>query len=444
MTGVIMRGRVNALGGFGAFTYFFLTGELLFNECAVGVIGAASSVTLYGIGGFAAAAGYLLWPLIRGRISVEHRRIGLLAVATVGAGCCVLLPFLTEPIPLQTAYIGGMLLAGMVGGACLHAIAEEVPLRRMGLSTAIPYAAAFALQAAVTVLAGLIPDPQHATVAQHVIIALALLAAGWLTPVNEAARPKLVPKVTKKATNYLWAALVACLIICCLYSLIDGIVMGLHADQQLEVQGWVRLIAIPGAIFAGWMADVRSGRLFPFATGAAMVALVVSMYLFTSADTFSAALGCTYFFASFMTMYSIVAFTAKARFTAHPALWAVAGRAVKYAVGGVFSIISSTLFAALGVMWLTISYIALVVVLLIVFFAADQLAADTGESQAGPAPESLSTREQEVLTLLKSGLSTAEIAARLFITKDTVRVHIRNITQKTGATRESLRAAAQR
>ncbi|MDR1236613.1 MAG: helix-turn-helix transcriptional regulator [Propionibacteriaceae bacterium] len=438
-----MSGRISTLVGFGAFTYFFLTAELLFNECATAVIGSAASVTLYGIGGFATAAGYLLWPLTHHHSTAAHRRRILLAGAVAGAVCCVSLPFLTGTVPLQTGYFCGMLLAGLVGGACLNGIAEQVPLKRMGLSTAIPYAAAFALQAIVTALATLIPDPMAATVTQHVVIALALATAGWLTPVTEAARPKLVPKVTKKATNYLFAALVACLIVCCLYSLIDGIVMGLHANQQLEVQGWVRLIAIPGAIFAGWMADISGGRLFPFATLAAMVALVVSMYLFTSAETFSAALGCVYFFASFMTMYSIVTFTAKARFTRHPALWAVAGRAVKYAVGGVFSIISSALFASLGVRWLTISYVALVIVLLVVFFAADLLAADPGENQAGPAPDALSNREQEVLALLKSGLSTAEIAAQLFITKETVRVHIRNITQKTGATRESLRTTDQ-
>jgi DNA-binding NarL/FixJ family response regulator len=51
----------------------------------------------------------------------------------------------------------------------------------------------------------------------------------------------------------------------------------------------------------------------------------------------------------------------------------------------------------------------------------------------GPPPAGLTSREAEVLTLLASGLSNAEIAQRLFLSNATVKTHINRIFAKTGA-----------
>jgi len=50
-----------------------------------------------------------------------------------------------------------------------------------------------------------------------------------------------------------------------------------------------------------------------------------------------------------------------------------------------------------------------------------------------PPPAGLTSREAEVLTLLASGLSNAEIAQRLFLSNATVKTHINRIFAKTGA-----------
>ena len=46
----------------------------------------------------------------------------------------------------------------------------------------------------------------------------------------------------------------------------------------------------------------------------------------------------------------------------------------------------------------------------------------------------LSSRETEVLSLITEGASNGEISAKLFISENTVKFHVRNILKKTGCT----------
>jgi DNA-binding NarL/FixJ family response regulator len=56
-----------------------------------------------------------------------------------------------------------------------------------------------------------------------------------------------------------------------------------------------------------------------------------------------------------------------------------------------------------------------------------------GTPPGGTRPGGLTSREAEVLALLASGLSNAEIAERLFLSNATVKTHINRIFAKTGA-----------
>jgi ATP/maltotriose-dependent transcriptional regulator MalT len=64
--------------------------------------------------------------------------------------------------------------------------------------------------------------------------------------------------------------------------------------------------------------------------------------------------------------------------------------------------------------------------------------ADAGYEAAGPTP--LTPREADVLELLQTGSSNAEIAATLHVGVETVRTHARHIYRKLGIrTRRELR-----
>ena len=53
-----------------------------------------------------------------------------------------------------------------------------------------------------------------------------------------------------------------------------------------------------------------------------------------------------------------------------------------------------------------------------------------GEEPTSPSVESLTGREREILTLLASGLSNAELGARLYLSEPTIKTHLSSIFRK--------------
>jgi ATP/maltotriose-dependent transcriptional regulator MalT len=72
---------------------------------------------------------------------------------------------------------------------------------------------------------------------------------------------------------------------------------------------------------------------------------------------------------------------------------------------------------------------------------ARQAGVDLGRRPAASASSAISPREREVLELIRQGLTNAEIARALFISRATVKVHVGHIFEKTG-TRSRAEAAA--
>jgi len=55
-----------------------------------------------------------------------------------------------------------------------------------------------------------------------------------------------------------------------------------------------------------------------------------------------------------------------------------------------------------------------------------------GEEPAPPSLQSLTGREREILTLLASGLSNAELGGRLYLSEPTIKTHLSSIFRKLG------------
>ncbi|MYU20044.1 winged helix-turn-helix transcriptional regulator, partial [Streptomyces sp. SID8361] len=58
---------------------------------------------------------------------------------------------------------------------------------------------------------------------------------------------------------------------------------------------------------------------------------------------------------------------------------------------------------------------------------------DAGPGPADILPDGLTGREAQVLALIAQGLSNAEIAAKLYLSRSTVKTHINQIFAKTGS-----------
>jgi DNA-binding NarL/FixJ family response regulator len=55
-----------------------------------------------------------------------------------------------------------------------------------------------------------------------------------------------------------------------------------------------------------------------------------------------------------------------------------------------------------------------------------------GEEPTPPSLQSLTAREREILTLLASGLSNAELGSRLYLSEPTIKTHLSSIFRKLG------------
>src|SRR5262249_31734237 len=75
------------------------------------------------------------------------------------------------------------------------------------------------------------------------------------------------------------------------------------------------------------------------------------------------------------------------------------------------------------------------------FDLARQAGIDLGRRPSASPSSAITRREREVLELIRQGLTNAEIARALFISRATVKVHVRHILEKTG-TRSRAEAAA--
>ena len=424
---------------FGLFIYFYLEAELLFTNRIAGSMGENTGTIFYGIFCLAAAVGFFFFSLLHRLTPTKSIRHVILALGGTGVVSTVAANFI-ESWPLAAVTLIAMLTAGIFGAHLLYTMAVNVEEKSVtGLVVALPYVLAFVVQYILSFVIPLFGG--NGSLFQHIILAAALCAAFVLAPEHKkepAQKQEPDVKTKAEAKRYLIGALIACFIISCLYGLVDGIIMTLHAGQELNVYGWVRLLCVPGLLFAGWTMDFKEGRYFPFCSLAAFLVLVIALFLFNTAETFSAALGSVYLLASYMTMYSLGVFVRDAGRSDNPSFWASAGRGVKYLTGGIFALLGRFVFSYFSLLVFALLYLIMLVALFAVFFFQGKLhpqddAAATGSEL--PLDElalgyGFTEREVEVLKLLLDGQTTVIIAEKMSITAHSVQNHISSMMSK--------------
>ncbi len=427
---------------FGLFIWFYLTLELWINERAGVVLGAERVLILYGAGACGVALGFFLFSALSSGEGDGGRKVTLLA----SSGAVLALSaaqLLSTPALFVTAVLLATFCSGLLGARTLDALSQahhDSPV--LGRSVALFYGAAFLCQQAVTLAA-----PHLGGESLKLILLLAAVPAiPWLAapggkPSN--AGPA-APERGEQPASLLLGLLAVTGLLSALVGLNDGIITTLHAEGHFDVSGFTRLFAPPGLLLAGWCADVRGGRYLSLACTVAMAGMTLAGLLFDTPSTFWAAGASMYFLGAFMSIYTIVPFLAAAPGTPNPALWASAGRGVKYLVTGITAIFGQFLFQRLSVTGFTAAYTLLLCALLVVIFFMDRVSEglsprEEREKDVPPSREDLlkrygiTSREAEVLVLLLEGKTTAEAAEHLTISESTVKFHVANLLKKTGA-----------
>ena len=423
---------------FGLFIYFYLEAELLFTNRIAQSMGESVGTIFYGIFCLAAAVGFFSFAFLHRLTPAKSMHRIILALGVVGAASTIAANFAVNFL-LAAFTLLAMLTAGVVGAYLLYNMAVSVKEKSMtGLVVALPYVCAFVVQYILGFVTPLFGGNEP--LFKHIILAAALCAAFVLAPKHTKVptqKQESDAKTETEAKRYLLGALAACFIISCLYGLVDGLIMTLHAGQELNVYGWVRLLCVPGLLFAGWTMDFKKGRYFPFCSLAAFLALVIALFLFNTAETFSAALGSVYFLASYMTMYSLGIFIHAAGKVDNPSFWASAGRGVKYLTGGIFALLGRFVFSYFSLFVFALLYLIMLIALFVVFFFQGKLYPQDTSVTASELPlEKLAAgygfteREIEVLKLLLDGQTTATIAEKMSIAAHSVQNHISSMMSK--------------
>ena len=426
------------LFAFGLYIYFYLEAEILFTIRIGEKLSESIGTVFYGLFCLAAAIGFFSFAFIRRLVPGADKPVLL---SLVGGGVVsTLLAAYTGARLTAVFTLLSMLLAGIVGASLLYTMAITIKEKSvLGLFIALPYAAAFLLQYILGYIAPLFGGNE--LLFWHITIAASLCAVPFLVPKiieTPVQKQKAQHSAVPENKRYLVGVLIAGFIIFCLYGMMDGIIMTLHAGQELNVYGWSRLLAIPGIIFTGWVADFRGGKYFPFASAVGMTAAIAAVFLFNTAETFNAALASVYFFCSFMTMYSLVVFIRAAENTGLPAFWAAAGRGLKYLAGGIFALVGSLIFSNVSLLLLALLYLGLMISLYIILYFQGKL---TPIENAPPQPSisfeqlideyGFTPRETEVLELLLAGQDTSEIAKTMVVTEKTVQNYVHSLLSKT-------------
>jgi len=427
--------------------------ELMINDLAAGALGADNVVALYGAISVAVAAGFLLFPLMR-RIFKRgvEQKIALAAAWALNLASYAAVLTVRAPLPFSMAAVLVTLTAGYIGGYVFYTIATgAVEKTVIGRFFGITAAAVILLQFVCTKLIALIGDNGLIVKAFFFAAAISaccviLLFFSGLAPFRIVRREAL-PEPQKNIRRFLWGAFFIIAAIWAMEGVIDGVITGLHANQELNVSQIPRLLHAAGLLLAGFIFDYKEGRFFAPVTMLFMIAQVVAVFMFSNADGINVALGAVYLCGAFGSVYSLAALTHSASSSTSPALWAVMGRVAKYVPSGVMAVVGGYFYTSNSNTVFTLIYIVLLGALFLLFLMQGklsvQLPAPAQASPDAPPPPPPPTmekliamygvtgRETEVLRLLIGGKKTDEIAEALCVTIGTVYKYISSMTKKT-------------
>ena len=390
-------------------------------------------------------AGYLLQAvgtaaaahLLRTREDDQYRN---LAIGTLVIFFAVTVPALLSHIFAVVLLFGLLmnLLCGMIAGFYLYLPALRAEENRRSLIFGCGYAASTLFVFLLSLLDGSAFLRKNAALPVYLLLTA---AAAWLAASlmkKPAATPEKAPAPRIKYSVKSWGLACATII---LLSTVKNMGFGFPAADMLAglPMELSRIFYAAGLIAAGFVND-RSRKLGAISTLAALAIPFVMLAI--SDDTLPTLIfwGLNYLFFGFFSVFRVILSIDMA---AQTGLLYLAPLGLL--CGRVGDAAGTALYMMLGAHRVTLIVLTLVmfIVTVFIFFRLYQTLyiPETAQKKSDRATfeifsinHDLSAREKEVLRLLLTGQSNAQIAESLFVSESTIKYHVHNLLQKTGCT----------
>lgn len=423
------------------FLFVFLGMEYLFDNRMALVTAAAGVVVAQSYILAASAIGFALFPLLHRCCNTHVTGILIAAASLEGVLCCCII---CHHSSYQGMLLAGLLLyvnLGVLGSAIHYGVIRILGYdSHLAVIVGISYATGIVLQFIHNSLhTNIVPETIWLSVCGILLVGIVILMFR---------RPEVGIKEhdLSDEPNVLYAglALVICvLLMTIIFATLDNVVTLYHADGDMDIGRWPRLLLALSGLVAGFLYDIQKRRYMNIIMYCITLLSVICILLIVSGNLYVLGLYVFYLSAGFFAVYFTTSFMEYALHTGHPVFWAGFGRAVNNIGAGLIGSVSIAVFAKKDAV--LISIIA-VVLFVCIHIALTLYSGWMHKINTAFAPEEkeeqrfahfaeqyhLTEREQEVLqVLLESDDSVQNIAEQLYISRAALYRHITSLNEKT-------------
>ncbi len=235
----------------------------------------------------------------------------------------------------------------------------------------------------------------------------------------------------------------------CIFASLDNAVTLVHAEGNIDIGQWPRLLLAVSGLTAGVLFDIKNRRYMNMIMYSITLLSTACVVVIELGGPYLAGLTVFYLSAGFFVVYFTTVFMDLAGYMKIPAFWAGIGRATNNLFSVITSIPSVTLLVSRNELVLIVTALILFVLIsLAIFIYSGQikLSEELDEAMVQKEQESdeekfasfseafsLTPREQGILKiLLSSDENVQDIADKLFLSRAALYRYIANLNEKTG------------
>ena len=438
-----MKKHGTTLALFALASFYYLTTDVILTDETVNLLGQEKVILVYAFAMLFLGAGFALFSLLHARASGSNKRKLMLSIVFFSSALLLILFVLVgDPIAFLLFSFMHMLATGIIGGA-VHYYAAMALRDQVYSGRVIGFAIGTAALLQVLLLTATASSLFRALILVGVLGVIFYLVLCKTPVAIKIQKPRQTPPANFPARGYLCSIVTIVAVISLMGGFNDGIITSMHMQQIVNIYTFPRFFYLVGIVTAGFIADIQGRRYLPVVMLAIMMFSSVGVTFLHDPLTYLINVCIFFLFAGFAIMYFTVTFFDIAPFTKNPMLWAGMGRIVRFIFIAIGSLSSDFIFTNLPFNGIIAIYICLSVILLFLFYLSGSFAVKkhsmtaSGSAKAQMIKKStsfnLTRRESEILSCLIENTPIREIAQNLDIAERTVKFHISNIFDKTGA-----------